>query len=114
MSERKQWEDYDLWDSRRLIDVTENLQEVLQVLVSNMRTGVGLFELRPEDVKVLYLNQAFFERIGMTKTNYPEIPNVIKECVQAGKVLEQKIQIKKRDKSVKKTPCKFCKASNRF
>lgn len=100
MGERKKWEDLDLWDSRRLVDVTENLQEVLQVLVSNMRTGVGLFELRPEDVKVLYLNQAFFERIGMTKTNYPEIPNVIKECVQAGKVLEQKIQIKKRDKSV--------------
>ena len=100
MSERKKWEDFDLWDSRRLVGVTENLQEVLQVLVSNMRTGVGLFELRPEDVKVLYLNQAFFERIGMTKTNYPEIPNVIKECVQEGKVLEQKIQIKKRDKSV--------------
>ncbi len=100
MGERKQWEDYDLWDSRRLVGVTENLQEVLQVLVSNMRTGVGLFELRPEEVKVLYLNQAFFERIGMAKTNYPEIPNAIKECVEAGKVLEQKIQIKKKDKSV--------------
>ncbi len=100
MSERKKWEDYDLWDSRRLVGVTENLQEVLQVLVSNMKTGVGLFELRPEEVKVLYLNQAFFERIGMVKTNYPEIPNIIKECVKEGKVLEQKIQIKKKDKTV--------------
>ena len=100
MSERKKWEDLDLWDSRRLVGVTENLQEVLQVLVSNMRTGVGLFELKENDSKVLYLNQAFFERIGVTKTNFPDIPKAIRECVQAGKVLEQKIQVKKGDKSV--------------
>ena len=99
MEDCKKWEDLDLWDSQRLVNVTENLQEVLQVLVSNMRTGVGLFELKGNITKVLYLNQAFFERIGVTKTNFPEIPNVIQECVQAGKVLEQKIQIKKRDKS---------------
>lgn len=100
MGERKKWEDMDLWDSGRLVGVTENLQEVLQVLVSNMRTGVGLFELQENDSRVLYLNQAFFERIGMGKTNYPEIPKAVKECVEAGKVLEQKIQIKKPDKSI--------------
>ncbi len=100
MGERKKWEDFDLWDSRRLASVTENMQEVLQVLVSNMKTGVGLFELKAEDIKALYLNQAFFERVGMMKTNYPEIPSKIKECVQAGKVLEQTVELKRRDKSV--------------
>lgn len=99
MGERKKWEDLNLWDSQRLVHVTENLQEVLQVLVSNMKTGVGLFELKGQEHKVLYLNQAFFERIGITKTNFPEIPDAIRDCVQAGKVLEQTIQIKKRDKT---------------
>ena len=78
MSERKKWEDLDLWDSQRLVGVTENMQEVLQVLVSNMRTGVGLFELKENDSKVLYLNQAFFERIGVTKTNFPDIPKAVR------------------------------------
>ncbi len=100
MGERKKWEDLNLWDSQRLVHVTENLQEVLQVLVSNMKTGVGLFELKDRDSKVLYLNQAFFERIGITKTNFPEIPIAIRDCVQAGKVLEQTIQIQKMDKNV--------------
>lgn len=100
MEERAKWEDLDLWDSRRLVYVTENMQEVLQALVSNMRTGVGLFELKTEDIKALYLNQAFFDRIGITKTNFPAIPGAIRECVQAGKVLEQKIQIKRPDKKI--------------
>ena len=39
------WEDLNLWDSQRMVLVTEDMQEVLQVLVSNMKTGVGLFEL---------------------------------------------------------------------
>ena len=93
------WEDLNLWDSQRMVLVTEDMQEVLQVLVSNMKTGVGLFELKERECRALYLNQAFFERIGIVKTNFPDIPNCIMECVQAGKVLEQTICIKKRDKS---------------
>ncbi|MBE5882631.1 MAG: diguanylate cyclase [Lachnospiraceae bacterium] len=100
MGERKKWEDLNLWDSQRLVYVTENMQEVLQALVSNMRTGVGLFELKTEDIKVLYLNQAFFDRVGIGKTNFPEIPAPVRECVQAGKVLEQKIQIKRPDGTI--------------
>lgn len=118
MGERKKWEDLDLWDSQRLVSVTENLQEVLQVLVSNMKTGVGLFELKENDSKVLYLNEAFFERIGIVKTNFPDIPPVIRECIQAGKVLEQTIQIKKREKgiawfAVKTAPVKDPKTDGR-
>ena len=100
MEERKNWEDLDLWNSQRIADVTENMNEVLQVLVSNMKTGVGLFELKENDMKVLYLNQAFYERIGVTKTNFPEIPENIRECILAGRVLEQTIRIKKKDRSV--------------
>ncbi len=100
MGERRKWEDLDLWNARRLASVTDDMQDVLQVLVSNMKTGVGLFELMGRDIKVLYLNQAFFERIGIMKTNFPDIPQVLRDCVQAGKVLEQTIQIKKTEKGV--------------
>ncbi len=100
MGEHKEWEDMDLWDSCRLAWATGNQQEVLQVLVSNMKTGVGLFELIKGDIRTLYLNQSFFERLGIPKTNFPEIPPVICKCVQAGKVLEQSVQIKKHDGSI--------------
>lgn len=100
MGNRMKWEELDLWDSGRLVGVTEDMQDVLQVLVSNMRTGVGLFEVKENDLRALYLNQAFFERIGITKTNFPNIPQAIKECVQEGKVLEQKIKIKRENQSV--------------
>lgn len=99
MMERQTWEDLNLWDSQRMVSVTEDMQEVLQVLVSNMKVGIGLFELKEQECRALYLNEAFFKRIGMMKTNYPDIPETITECVRAGKVLEQKICMKKHDKT---------------
>ncbi len=97
MDQNNKWDEWNLWDSERLVRVTEDLQDVLQLLVSNMKTGVGLFEVKADEIKVLYLNQAFYERLGMSKTNYPDIPDSIQKCVKAGKVLEQTIQIERRD-----------------
>lgn len=43
MGEYREWEDMDLWDSGRLAEAIGNQQEVLQVLVSNMKTGGRTF-----------------------------------------------------------------------
>ncbi len=100
MGKLTNWEKMDISDGRRLVYVTEDLQEVLEVLVSNMKTGVGLFGVKEGEMKVLYLNQAFFDRIGTVKTNFPDIPEPIRECVLAGKVLEQRIEIRKPDQTI--------------
>lgn len=99
MGQNNKWDEWNLWDSERLVRVTEDLQDVLQLLVSNMKTGVGLFEVQADEIKVLYLNQSFYERLGMSKTNYPDIPVSIQKCVKAGKVLEQTIQIERHDRA---------------
>lgn len=61
--DRHTWEDLNLWDSQRMVLVTEDMHEVLQVLVSNMKTGVGLFELKERECRALYLNQAFLSAL---------------------------------------------------
>nr|MBQ8253633.1 diguanylate cyclase [Lachnospiraceae bacterium] len=99
MEHDKKWEELNLWDSERFVYVTENLEDVLHILVSNMRTGVGLFEIRSDEIKELYLNQAFYERLGINKTNYPDIPTPIRKCLLGGKVLEQTIQIERKDRA---------------
>ena len=87
MNQNNKWDELNLWDSERLVRATEDLQDVLQLLVSNMKTGVGLFEVKADEINVLYLNQAFYERLGMSKTNYPDIPDSIQKCVKASPVM---------------------------
>lgn len=63
------WATYDITDYHRLEYLGENTQEMLMILLDNIRAGVGLFEVG-ENIRALYLNKAYFQCIGYSKEEY--------------------------------------------
>lgn len=63
------WNTYDITDYHRLEYLGENTQEILMILLDNIRAGVGLFEVG-ENIRALYLNKAYFQCIGYSKEEY--------------------------------------------
>lgn len=63
------WGTYDITDYHRLLFLGENVEEILTIILKNMAAGVGVFEVG-ETVRALFLNEAFFQCIGLTKEEY--------------------------------------------
>lgn len=60
---------YEISDYHRLKYMGDNVEDVLYLLLKNLHVGVGLFEVG-DDVKALYLNEAFFSCMGYTAEEY--------------------------------------------
>lgn len=63
------WEAYDITDYHRLKYLGNSVEEVLVVLLKQLKVGVGVFEVG-EHIRALYLNEAYFECVGYTKEEY--------------------------------------------
>lgn len=63
------WDTYDITDYHRLEYLGEDAQEMLMILLDNIRAGVGLFEVG-ESIRALYLNKAYFQCIGYSEEEY--------------------------------------------
>lgn len=72
----KDWDTYDITDYHRLEYLGEDAQEMLMILLDNIRAGVGLFEVG-ESIRALYLNKAYFQCIGYSKEEYKANQNDI-------------------------------------
>lgn len=68
-SERNQ--KFNISDYHRLKYLGKDTEEVLRILLDNMKVGVGLFEAA-DAIRALYLNKAFFECIGFTEEEYTQ------------------------------------------
>lgn len=64
------WDTYDITDYHRLEYLGKDTQEMLMILLDNIRAGVGLFEVGGESIRALYLNKAYFQCIGYSKEEY--------------------------------------------
>lgn len=62
---------YDISDYHRLKCLGDDISEVLLVVLKNIAVGVGLFEVG-EQVRAVYLNEAYFSCVGYTKEQYKE------------------------------------------
>lgn len=71
MKEQELWENYGISDYHRLKYLGDDVNEILTILLKNIQTGVGLFEVG-DKIHALYLNEAFFECIGYTAEQYME------------------------------------------
>lgn len=69
MSEEKTWEQYLITDDRRLGCLGHEKNEILNMVLQNITTGVGLFELSTS-VRALYLNEAYFACVGYKVEEY--------------------------------------------
>lgn len=65
----KDWDTYDITDYHRLTYLGKDAQEMLMILLDNIKAGVGLFEVG-DNIRALYLNNAFYECIGYSKAEY--------------------------------------------
>ena len=62
---------YDISDYHRLECLGDDINDILPMVLKNIPTGVGLFEVG-EQVQAVYLNEAFFECVGYTKEEYKD------------------------------------------
>lgn len=60
---------YDISDYHRLKCLGDDINEILPVILKNIAVGVGLFEVG-EQVRSVYLNEAYFSCVGHTKEQY--------------------------------------------
>lgn len=63
------WESYGISDYHRLKYLGDNVNEVLEILLKNVKVGVGLFEVG-STIRALYLNDAYYDCIGFTREEY--------------------------------------------
>ncbi len=83
---------YDISDYHRLRCLGDDVNDILLVVLKNIAVGVGLFEVG-EQVRSVYLNEAYFACVGYTKEQYrnsyhnilstllPEDAVILKECI---------------------------------
>lgn len=67
----KDWSAYDITDYRRLEYLGKDAQDMLVMLLENIRAGVALFEVR-EHIHALYLNAAYFDCVGYSREEYAQ------------------------------------------
>lgn len=78
----KNIDSYDITDYRRLSCLGEDAQSLLRILLENIRAGIALFEIG-DKVRVLYLNEAYYECVGYTKEGYTvKKDDVLSSCFQ--------------------------------
>lgn len=65
------WNQYGISDYHRLKYLGDDINEVLTIVLKNIKAGIGLFEVG-ETVRALYLNESFFECIGYTAEEYAQ------------------------------------------
>lgn len=65
------WSNYAITDYQRLKCIGKDEQEMLVLLLDNVRAGIGLFEVR-EQIRALYLNQDFFRITGYDREAYTQ------------------------------------------
>ena len=53
------WNQYGISDYHRLKYLGDDINEVLTIVLKNIKAGIGLFEVG-ETVRALYLNESFF------------------------------------------------------
>lgn len=70
------WNQYGISDYHRLKYLGDDINEVLTIVLKNIKAGIGLFEVG-ETVRALYLNESFFECIGYTAEEYEQNLNNI-------------------------------------
>ncbi|MCM1159538.1 MAG: diguanylate cyclase [Bacteroidales bacterium] len=70
------WNTYDITDYHRLEYLGKDTQEILIILLDNIKAGVGLFEVG-EHIRALYLNKEYFECIGYSREEYEPNQNDI-------------------------------------
>lgn len=64
-------ESYDISDYHRLDCLGDDIKDILLVILKNIPMGVGLFEVG-EQVRAVYLNEAYFSCVGYTKEQYKD------------------------------------------
>ena len=70
-------ETMDISDYHRLHYLGDDVNEILESVLKNIRAGIGLFEVG-ESIRALYLNEAYFQCIGYRKEDYHmETQNVL-------------------------------------
>lgn len=77
MEREKEQKNMDISDYHRLHYLGDDVNEILQSVLENIRAGIGLFEVG-ESIRALYLNDAYFQCIGYKKEDYDkETQNVL-------------------------------------
>ena len=71
MKTEELWDAYSISDYHRLKYLGDDINEVLTIVLKNIKAGIGLFEVG-ETVRALYLNESYFECIGYTMDEYKE------------------------------------------
>lgn len=71
MKSEEEKEVYDISDYHRLKCLGDDTSIVLPIVLKNIAVGVGLFEVG-EQVRAVYLNEAYFTCVGYTKKQYRE------------------------------------------
>ena len=69
MKNQESKEQYDISDYHRLECLGDDIKDILLVILKNIAVGIGLFEVG-EQVRSVYLNDAYFTSIGYTKEQY--------------------------------------------
>lgn len=64
-------ERFDISDYHRLQYLSDDVSEILNIVLKNMVAGVGLFEVG-ESIRALYLNEAYYTCIGYSKESYAD------------------------------------------
>lgn len=62
-------ENFDISDYRRLQFLGDDVREIFNIVLKNIVTGVGLFEVG-DTIRALYLNEAYYKCIGHSKGKY--------------------------------------------
>ena len=77
MERENEPDNLDINDYHRLRYLGDNVNEILQSVLENIRAGIGLVEVG-ESIRALYLNDAYFQCIGYSKEDYDkEIQDVL-------------------------------------
>lgn len=71
MKSEESWNAYSISDYHRLKYLGDDINEVLTIVLKNIKAGIGLFEVG-QTVRALYLNESYFECIGYTMEEYKE------------------------------------------
>lgn len=69
METEELWDAYSISDYHRLKYLGDDINEVLTIVLKNVKAGIGLFEVG-ETIRALYLNESYFECIGYTMEEY--------------------------------------------
>lgn len=80
MREESMQEFETITDYHRLKYLGNDINEVLSILLKNIKIGVGLFEVG-ETIRAIYLNEGYFESIGYTVEEYEKYQNNIFEVL---------------------------------